>query len=130
MTDKENKGSEKICVIRIHGRVNINKDIEETLDRLRLRKKYVCVVLENPNKVQMGMIRKVNNFIAFGTIDEKTYEELKKARGRKDSKGKLKPFFRLHPPRKGIDSKKHFGVDKGVLGNNKDKINDLVRRML
>ena len=41
----------------------------------------------------------------------------------------LKPFFRLHPPRGGIESKKHSGVGKGVLGENK-KINDLIRRML
>ncbi|KKL95423.1 hypothetical protein LCGC14_1854700, partial [marine sediment metagenome] len=40
----------------------------------------------------------------------------------------LKPFFRLHPPRKGIKSKLHF--PKGVLGDNKEKINDLVLRML
>jgi len=42
----------------------------------------------------------------------------------------LKPFFRLHPPRGGIDSKVHFGKRKGVLGDNKEKINDLLRRML
>ena len=29
----------------------------------------------------------------------------------------LKPFFRLHPPRGGIESKKHYGVGKGVLGD-------------
>lgn len=123
--------SQMICIIRIRGQVNIRRDIKETLDRLRLRRKYACVVLEKPSQVQLGMIKKVHNFVAFGNIDEKTYEELKKARGRKDPEGKgLKPFFRLHPPRKGIDAKKHFGVDKGVLGNNKEKINDLVRRML
>jgi large subunit ribosomal protein L30 len=55
---------------------------------------------------------------------------LVKIRGRKGQDGKLKPFFRLHPPRKGIESKKHFGVGKGVLGNNGDGINDLVLRML
>ncbi len=130
MTEKETNKETGICVIRIRGRVNIDRDIGETLDRLRLRKKYACVVLEKPSKSQMGMIKKVNNFVAFGNIDSKTYEELKKTRGKKDSEGKLKPFFRLHPPRKGIDAKKHFGVGKGVLGNNKDKINDLVRRML
>ena len=42
----------------------------------------------------------------------------------------LKPFFRLHPPRGGIESKKHFGVGKGVLGDNKKNINTLVKRML
>jgi len=36
----------------------------------------------------------------------------------------------LHPPRKGIESKKHFGVGKGVLGDNKEKINELLERML
>jgi len=36
----------------------------------------------------------------------------------------------IHPPRKGIESKKHFGVGKGVLGNNKKEINKLIERML
>jgi len=117
-----------ICIIRITGRVKVRKDIEETLDRLRIRRKYACVVL-NPNKENLGMIKKVKDFVAYGEIDDATYKKLVEKRGKKVS-GKLKPFFRLHPPRGGIDSKKHFGVNKGVLGNNKDKINELVERML
>lgn len=119
----------KIVLIRIKGMVGIDKDIEETLSRLRLRRKYACVVVED-TPVNKGMIKKVNDFVAYGEIDEKTYKELVAKRGKKDVKGNLKPFFRLHPPRGGIDSKKHFGVAKGVLGNNKEKINDLVMRML
>ena len=45
----------------------------------------------------------------------------------------LKPFFRLHPPRGGIESKKHFGVGKGVLGDNKklsSKIEPLSRMQI
>jgi len=43
----------------------------------------------------------------------------------------IKPFFRLHPPRGGIDSKNHFGTSrKAVLGDNKNAINDILRRML
>ena len=118
----------KIAVIRIHGQVGLNKKIKETLHRLRIRRKYSCVVLE-PTKENLGMIKKVQDFVAFGEIDEETYKELIEKRGKKID-GKLKPFFRLHPPRKGIDAKKHFGVKKGVLGNNKDKINDLIKRML
>lgn len=118
-----------IAVIRIKGQININREIKETLDRLRLRKKYVCVVFEKPTKEQLGMIKKVKDFVAYGEIDDATYKELQEKRGRKDAEGNLKPFFRLHPPRGGIESKKHFGVGKGVLGNNK-KINDLIRRML
>ena len=114
-----------IAVIRIHGRVELRKGIVETLHRLRIRKKYSCIVLENPTKEQLGMIKKVRDFVAYGEINKETYEELKKKRGKKS-----KLFFSLHPPRGGIDAKKHFGVKKGVLGDNKDKINDLIRRML
>ncbi|HLD38334.1 MAG TPA: uL30 family ribosomal protein [Candidatus Nanoarchaeia archaeon] len=119
-----------ICIIRIAGEIGLSKKIKETLDRLRLKKKYSCVVLENPNDLQLGMIKTVIDFVAFGEINDETYKKLKEARG-KIVAGKLKPFFRLHPPRKGIDSKKHFGeTRKGVLGNNKEKINELVLRML
>ncbi len=125
----------RIAVIRIKGQVGIKKPVKETLDRLRLRRKYVCVVFENPSKEIFGMIKKMKDFVAFGEISEETYKELVKARGKKNkdtlkgTSGELKPFFRLHPPRKGIESKKHFGVGKGVLGDNK-KMNELVRRML
>lgn len=138
-----------ICIIRIHGQVGLNRDVFETLYRLRLRQKYACVVL-NPTKEQLGMINKVRDFVAFGEITKENFEKLIEARGQAVDKSKkigdfkklaeelekgknyeelnLKPFFRLHPPRKGIKSKLHF--PKGVLGNNKKKINDLIGRML
>jgi len=130
-----------IAIIRITGMVDKNKDITETLSRLLLRRKYACVLVEE-NAVNMGMIQKVRSFVAYGKIDEATLKELVKKRGQKIDKGKevgelkglnfkeanLKPFFRLHPPRGGINSKQHF--PRGVLGNHKEKINDLIRRML
>lgn len=138
-----------ICIIRIAGRVNLNGDVKETLQRLRLGKKYSCVVLVNPNKEQTGMIKKLRDYVAFGEINRGVFEKLISIRGQKinkknktDSKkiveeiekGKayeslnLKPFFRLHPPRGGINSKLHF--PKGVLGDNKEHINKLIERML
>jgi large subunit ribosomal protein L30 len=137
-----------ICIIRITGQVKLNRDIKETLERLRLGKKYTCVVI-NPNKEQNGMIKKLKDFIAFGKIKNDVFEKLINARGQRIDKKKridskkimedlekgkkyeelnLKPFFRLHPPRGGINSKIHF--PKGVLGNNQEKINELVSRML
>ena len=115
----------RIAAIRISGCVGLSEKINETFNRLRLRRKYSCIVFE-PTKEKMGMINKVKNFIAYGEIDDETYKLLNEKR-----KGRIKDFFRLHPPRGGIDSKKHFGeTRKGVLGNHKDKINDLIRRML
>ncbi|MEK6847855.1 MAG: uL30 family ribosomal protein [Nanoarchaeota archaeon] len=137
-----------ICMIRIKGRVGLDRDINQTLERLRLGRKYTCVVL-NPNKEQIGMIKKLRNFIAFGNISNDVFVKLIEKRGQKIDKKKkidakaiieglnkgkkyedlnLKPFFRLHPPRGGIKSKLHF--PKGVLGDNGEKINELVLRML
>jgi large subunit ribosomal protein L30 len=137
-----------IAIIRIKGSVNVRKEIEETLYRLRLRKKFSCVVVNNSKEIN-GMIKIVKNHVTFGEIDEKTLEDLVEKRGRKigDKNVKkeevkkivdeinsneiktIKPFFRLHPPIKGFKGvKQHY--PKGDLGNRKEKINDLIKRML
>lgn len=116
-----------IAIIRIKGQVKVRKDMIETLNRLGLKKKYSCIILEKPKPEELGMLEKIRNFTAFGEISNETYKKLVEARGKFS---KSKTFFRLHPPRKGIESKKHFGVGKGVLGNNGEKINELIMRML
>jgi len=139
-----------IAMIRIKGRVNIDGDVENTLSRLRLRRKYACVVI-NSTKETDGMIKKVKDFVAYGEIKKDTFEKLLEKRGQLvDRKKKadlkavisgvesgkayeeynLKPFFRLHPPRGGIEIKNQFGVGKGVLGNNGEHINKLIEKML
>jgi len=109
-----------IAIIRIKGKVKVKKDIESTLERLRLRKKFSCVVLEESKELG-GMIKKVENFVSYGAINEKTLKELKEKRD------KGKKYFALHPPRGGINTKERF--PRGVLGKN-DKINELIMRML
>lgn len=113
-----------IAIIRIKGMIGVRVPVAETLDRLRLRRKYACVVVEE-NDVNLGMIKKVKDAVAYGEIDDETLKELKDKRATKHEN-----FFRLHPPRGGIDAKKHVGVGKGVLGDNKKLINKLIRRML
>ena len=81
-----------ICIIRIVGEIGLDYKIKETLDRLRIRKKYSCVVIEKPNDVQLGMLKSVADFVAFGEINDETYKKLKEARGKKVA-GKLKPFL-------------------------------------
>lgn len=138
-----------IIVIRISGLVEMPEKAKETLFRMRLRRKYSAVLLKETEE-NLSLLKKVRNFTAYGSINkdmlyaliakraqpinskikidtDKVIEEIDK----KDllSLG-IKPFFRLHPPRGGIDSKIHFPLRKGVLGDNKEKINELVRRML
>ncbi|MBU2616378.1 MAG: uL30 family ribosomal protein [Nanoarchaeota archaeon] len=137
-----------ICIVRIRGQVGLRKDFEETFERLRTKRKYACNVLP-ATKENLGMIKKVRNFIAFGPLKNDVLEKLIEKRGQPIDKGKkidakkateeflkgtkleelnLKPFFRLHPARGGIKTK--FGYPKGVLGDNKEDINKLVERML
>lgn len=139
-----------IAIIRISGKVKIKKEIEETLSRLRLRRKYVCVLVSEKDKVKIGMLKKVKDYVAFGGIEKGILVRLIEKRGKRVDKkpikqpekivgellkGKkleevgLKPFFRLHPPRGGLkSSKKQF--PRGVLGNHGKEINKLIERML
>jgi len=77
-----------ICIIRISGQVGLKKEIVETLNRLRLKRKYSCVVL-NPSEKNLGMIKKVRDFVAFGELSDVDFENLIKARGQKKSTLKM-----------------------------------------
>ena len=139
-----------IAIIRFKGFVGTNKKIEETLGRIRLRRKNVCVVLDETPELK-GILEKIKNFTAYGDIKEETLAKLIKERGKVMGKSKanvenaekaakdliagkkleemgIKPFFRLHPARGGIKSKLHY--PKGVLGNHGENINKLIERML
>jgi large subunit ribosomal protein L30 len=137
-----------ILVIRISGMVSISSEVAETLHRMRLRKKYVAVLIKDDAETAK-VLNKIRNYVAYGTISKEMIEQLLEKRGKGINNKKfdvkkvlsqieskpleelgVKPFFRLHPPRKGIESKKHFGTGKGVLGNNKEAINQLLERML
>ena len=116
--------SEKIAAVRLRGIVGMRVEVEDTLKMLGLHRKNYCVVLDI-NKVTQGMLTKVKDFVTWGEINEETIALLKK----KDEK---KKFFRLHPPRGGFERKglKTSYTQGGALGYRKEKINDLVRRML
>ena len=138
-----------IIVIRISGKVKINKKIQETLHRLCLRRKYASTLIKEKDDIRIGMLKKVKSYVSYGTIEKGMLIRLIENRGkRKDKKeitnpekladeleknktmeeAGLKPFFRLHPPRKGIKNTK-LSFPRGVLGNNKE-INQLVEKML
>lgn len=137
-----------LIAIRISGQVHLTEEVEETLDRINLKRKYAAVLLSETSE-NKKLLKKIRNYVSYGEIKTETLSKLLAARAQSIDKSKkidarkvmgeiekkslkdlgLKPFFRLHPPRGGIDAKKHAGVNKGVLGENKN-INELVERML
>ncbi|MCK5321828.1 MAG: 50S ribosomal protein L30 [Candidatus Aenigmarchaeota archaeon] len=141
-----------IAIIRIRGTIGIRKDIKETLAYLKLNKPNHCVIVPE-NEIYLGMIKKVKDYIAYGKINDKTLKAMIETRGKysfskpvekkdvekvlklvkegKIKESKIKNLFMLQPPKKGFkrSTKKGFN-QKGILGDNKEKINDLLSRML
>ena len=68
--NKEENINKILVVVRISGMVKIRKDISETLDRLKLRRKYSCILVNKNKENIMGMIEKVKYYIAYGEIDK------------------------------------------------------------
>lgn len=143
-----------IAIIRILGLVGVNKHVEATLERLRLKRRYACVIVPETPEIN-GMLEKTRAKIAYGRIDKETLKLLILKRGKLpgnkpvDTKkisesaveeifsGKkklkdfgMKPFFRLHPPVGGFKKSTKQFYPKGMLGNHGEKINELIRRML
>jgi len=151
-----------LAVIRVRGRTGIRKEIEDTLQMLRLKRINHCVLVpETPE--YLGMLKKAKDFITWGRINKETLVKLLKKRLRmlgdrkvdeeslkeitdfesfedfadalmkgkvklKDFK-KLKPIFRLNPPRHGYKAIR-LPYPKGDLGDRGEKINELIERML
>ncbi len=116
----------KLAVVLIRGIVGTRVDTRDTLTSLNLQKKHACAVLED-NLVNRGMLNKVKDFVAYGTISDETFTLLATRK-----KHATKNVFFLAPPvggyeRKGI--KKSFVVG-GALGDRKDAMNDLLKKMI
>lgn len=112
-----------IVAVRVRGRIDRSKPIEDTLRMLRLFKPNYASLLED-TPITQGMIKKVKDFITWGEVDEET-KKLLIARTKKN-------FYPLMPPRKGYGrkgTKYHFKLGGGV-GDRKEKINDLIKRMV
>jgi len=146
---KERTAPGKIAVVLVRGLADVTTSIKDTLLLLRLTRKNKCIVVAD-TKVARGMLKKVKDYVTWGTISEETFNELLLKRGQEykgpltdrkekysyktlDIRGKrYKPYFTLNPPRKGFGRKGikipfHVG---GALGDRKEKMNDLIIRML
>jgi len=104
-----------IAIIRLRGEAGTRHDVRDTFEILHLKKIYSAVLLDE-NPINMGMIKKVGDFVAWGEANEETINALNKTRNLKSPKGGLKSK-KLHYPR-------------GNLGYCGGKINDLVKKMV
>ena len=137
-----------IAILRIKGRTDLSKDIDETLKRLRIHRKLYCTIIDKSNKVQFGMLRKVKDCVAYGEISDELLKKMIEKRGEtlngkkisskeigtavegiKKGDWKIKKFFRLHPPIGGFRKSTKQIYPKGILGENKE-IDKLLERML
>ncbi len=130
-----------IAAVRVRGHVNVRSDINETLDRLRLKRVNNCVIIKMSDSYS-GMIKMCNDYIAYGEPNEETLKRLIKRAGLNISpsdilQGKydpkvLKPHLpiRLHPPRHGYKSTKLSVKRGGSLGYMGEGINNLIQRMV
>jgi len=112
-----------VAVLRIAGRVTQKKILVETLNRLKLRKKFTCVLIDSKDKIRMGMVVSARDVVAYGDVAEEFVKELKKKR--KERNG----VYFLHPPRGGFKKSSKVAAPKGILGKN-DDIVKLIGRML
>jgi large subunit ribosomal protein L30 len=115
----------KFAVIRIRGPVRVKSKVEDTLKMLNLNKKFNCVILED-TPAYKGMIQKVRFHVTWGEVNDEVLKLLQA------KKSKNKKCIGLHPPRGGFERKgikMPFSLG-GALGNRKEKINDLLKRML
>jgi len=113
----------KLAIIRIKGPLQVNAAVEDTMKMLNLNKKFNCVIVDD-NPSYKGMLKKVMHLVTWGEISEETITLLEKRK-----KGK---FFALHPPKGGFEKKGTKMPFKlgGAYGYRKEKINDLIKRML
>ncbi len=130
-----------VAAVRLRGRVNVRGTIEETLQRLNLKRVNNCTIIK-VNDPYLGMLKKCTNMIAYGEIDEDTMGKLvTKYKLNVDPKaivsGKTDPKelnermpLRLQPPKHGLRSVRAHFNDGGDMGYRGEAINKLIQRMV
>lgn len=120
-----------IAAVLIRGLLGTRHEIKDALASINLQQKHTCVILKDTPQIR-GVLNRCKDMITFGEITPEIQKLLDEKRGQKDQDGKLKPFYRLHPPRGGFERKgiKKSFTEGGVLGNRGAKMDDLIKRMI
>lgn len=85
---------ELYAVIRIRGSVNLSPQLKKTLELLRLHKVNHLVLVKEEKQLKK-MIEKIQDFVAFGEINQETLAKLVLKRGRLAGDKRIeKEFFK------------------------------------
>lgn len=136
-----------LAIVRLKGQQGIKNDMKDVLNMLKLTRPNHCVLLKDTPE-NRATISKINNFIAWGVINDAVLKKLVAKRGEFNADAKdvevvlkklkdgtkpedigLNGVFRLHPPSGGHKNVKHI-YPYGSLGNWGDEINSLLNRMI
>lgn len=109
-----------IAAVRIRGTVNVRRDLRDTMKMLGLKKVNSVALLPETESMK-GMVKKIDNFVAWGEISDELANKLKQKNDKK--------VFHLKPPVKGYKSVKHRWP-KGDLGYRGKDIEKLIERMM
>ena len=136
-------------VIRVLGQADVNYNIQHTMHLLGLNRVNHATVVP-VNDAYKGMLQVVKDYCTFGLIDEETLAAMIKARGKVVGDAPVTDeYVKEHTEFATVDDlakaivageykikdvegmkPKHAFAEGGALGNRKEKINDLVMRML
>ncbi len=70
-----------LTAVRIRGRVDVRRDIQDTLNLLHLKARHNCMVYEDTPQTR-GMLQKAKDYIAYGEINKDVLTHLLSKRGR------------------------------------------------
>jgi len=111
--------------------VGMLKKVKDLITWGKIDKKTLTKLIEKRSKIIGGKtidkeaLKEITGFDNF----DKFSEALIKGKTKLKDYKRIKPLFRLNPPRHGYKATR-LPYPKGDLGNRKDKINELLERMI
>ena len=138
------------AIVRVRGPINTKPDVKKTFEMLSLASVNRMSIWPE-NKASLKMLKKVENYATFGTISEEVLVEVVEKRataltgeletktaikalkeGKTIKEAGIKNCFRMSPPKKGYERKgiKRSFTLGGALGNRKEKMSELVKKMM
>jgi len=142
----------KFAIVRVRGRRKVAPKIKHTLELLLLGRPNNCILVDDTPQ-NIGMLKIVKDYIAYGPVAEDTIfkllhkrgkkgrqllrsllkdEEIKKAANDifagKKTKNYANPVFKLRPPSRGYKNIK-LSYPMGDLGK-RDDMDSLLKRMM